>query len=179
MWSQKVMAAASVALLATVPLWAQAPAPAGQPPAAQVTVPRAADLGLIVFPANKQPPEQQQAEEAECFHWAFENTGIDPLAPAEAAPAAENQGADGSAVKGAAKGAAVGVAIGAIAGGAGEGAAIGAIAGGVRGRKKAKQEKKSAEQQAQAQAGAAHQERLNTFNKAMSACLEGKGYTVK
>lgn len=174
MWSQRVMATASVALLAAMPLWAQQP-----PPAAQVKVPRAAELGLIVYPANKQTPEQQQAEETECFQWAFQNTGIDPLAPATAPPPAEKQGADGSAVKGAAKGAVAGVAIGAIAGGAGEGAAIGAIAGGVRGRKKAKQEKQSAEQQAQAQAAASQQERLDTFNKAMGACLEGKGYTVK
>jgi hypothetical protein len=141
--------------------------------------PSAQSLGLFVYPAKGQPAAQQQADEAECYGWARNQTGIDPTAPPPAAAPAEKQGMDGSAVKGAAKGAVVGTAIGAIAGGTGEGAAIGAVAGGLRGRRMAKKEKKEDAQQAQQQVQAQHAQGRETFNKALGACLEAKGYTVK
>jgi len=70
------------------------------------------------------------------------------------------------------------VAIGAIAGDAGKGAAIGATAGGLAGGAKQRAASKS-QQQAQQQKQAATKESLDTFKRAYSACLEGKGYTVK
>jgi hypothetical protein len=81
--------------------------------------------------------------------------------------------------KGAAGGAAGGAAIGAIAGDAGTGAAIGATAGAVRGRRQQKKANKQAEQQAQQQGQAQQQQRLDTFRRAFSACLDSKGYSVK
>ena len=136
-------------------------------------------LGLFVYPAKGQSPEQQVGDLGECYSWARHQTGIDPTAPAPPAPEPAKQGADGSMLKGAAGGAAVGTAIGAIAGGTGEGAAIGAIAGGLRGRRKAKEEHKQQQQQAQQQSQAQQSSVRETFNKAYGACLEGKGYTVK
>jgi OmpA family protein len=176
---------------------AQQPAPATagsaeQQPTHPASQSLSAGLGVYVFPAENQTPEQQNGDESSCYSWAKDQTGIDPLAPpASSTPAAQTQQsapnpAKGSGVKGAAGGAAAGAAIGAIAGDAGEGAAIGATAGAIKGKrqglkakKQAAAQQQQAQQQAQAEAQAQQDERKNTYNKAFSACMEGKGYTVK
>lgn len=73
-------------------------------------------LKLYVFPAKGQSQQQQKSDEFECYKWAMEQSGLDPLnlPKVEAAPA--QTGPTGGAVKGAAKGAAAVVAIGAITG---------------------------------------------------------------
>ena len=174
--------AALLLVLAAGPLAAQTVAPVAAPAAK----PTLAQLGLFIYPAKGQTPDQQKADEAACTTWAETNTGLTPstgtVNTEAAAAAAKQQAADktqGAAVAGAAKGAVAGVAIGAIAGDAGKGAAIGAVAGAIGGRR----QKKSVEAQA-AQAGAqqatqANQQAIETFKKAAGACLEGRGYTVK
>ena len=164
------MAAAS---FFAVPLSAQSPPAAGGPTVSP------ASLGLFVYPAKGQAPGQQQKDEGECYRWAQQQSGIDPMAPAAAPAAQAESGPDGSAVKGAARGAVAGTAIGAIAGDTGKGAAIGATAGAMRGRRQAKAQKKEAAADAQQEAKAQDQQTKGTFNKAMSACLEGRGYSVK
>jgi hypothetical protein len=135
-------------------------------------------LKLYVYPAKGQSKQQQKKDEYECYMWAIEQSGIDPLnLPKVEAPV--QSGPTGGAVVGAAKGAAAGAAIGAIAGDAGKGAAIGATAGAMAGRRQGKQAQAQANQQSQAQATATEQEMKNSFNKAFSVCIEGKGYTVK
>jgi hypothetical protein len=167
-------------------------------PAAPAQKSLAQQWGLYVFPAKKQTKETQDKDEYDCYQWAKQTSGIDPLAPAAAQaqtqtppPAAQPPPPKrGGAVKGAAGGAAAGAAIGAIAGDAGKGAAIGAAAGGMRGAAgQAKsnaaaqdQAKQQQEQQKQQEAAKAQQATANTkaeFNKAFSVCLEGKDYTVK
>lgn len=133
---------------------------------------------LAVFPSNKQSKQQQKEDEFECYLWAMEQTGIDPLN----LPKVEAQvqtGPTGGAVRGAAGGAVAGTAIGAIAGDAGKGAAIGATAGAMRGARAGKQAQAKQNQQAQNQAAASEDEIKKSFIKAFSACLEGKGYSVK
>jgi hypothetical protein len=89
---------------------------------------------LFVYPAKGQTQQQQKKDEFDCYMWAVEQSGIDPLnIPKVEAPAPQT-GPTGGAVVGAAKGAVAGAAIGAIAGDAGKGAAIGAVAGGLGGR---------------------------------------------
>lgn len=134
---------------------------------------------LYVFPSKGQSQQQQKKDEFECYKWAMEQSGVDPLnlPKVEAAPA--QTGPTGGAVKGAAKGAAAGAAIGAITGDAGQGAAVGAVAGGLAGRRAGKQGQAQANQQSQANAAATEQEIKNSFVKAFSVCIEGKGYTVK
>jgi len=135
-------------------------------------------LKLYVFPAKGQNKQQQKKDEFECYQWAQEQSGIDPLnLPKVEAPV--QTGPTGGAVVGAAKGAAAGAAIGAIAGDAGKGAAIGATAGAMAGRRQGKQAQAQQNQQAQAQATATEQEMINSFKKAFSVCMEGKGYTIK
>jgi hypothetical protein len=136
-------------------------------------------LGLYVFPSKGQDKDEQEQDEYKCYKWAKEQSGVDPMNPPEVKAAEVDRSVDGTAVRGAARGAAAGAAIGAISGDAGEGAAIGAILGGLRGRR-AKVVGDKVEQQQNNQAAAAKEKELMTnFNKAFSACMEGKGYTVK
>jgi hypothetical protein len=139
----------------------------------------AGGLGLFVFPAKGQDKETQSLEEYECYLWAKDQTGINPLNPPEIQAAQVDRSADGTAVVGAARGAAAGAAIGAIGGNAGRGAAIGATAGAMRGRQ-AKVVGDERQQQANDRAAAAaNKEQMDNFKKAFSVCLEGKGYTVR
>ncbi|TMI66439.1 MAG: hypothetical protein E6H07_01685 [Bacteroidetes bacterium] len=136
-------------------------------------------LKLYVFPSKGQSQQKQKEDEFECYKWAMQQSGIDPLnlPKVEAKPA--ETGPDGSAVRGAARGAAAGAAIGAIGDDAGEGAAVGAVAGGVAGRRAGKQAKAQQAQQADAAVKQTEQAMKDSYLKAFSACIEGKGYTVK
>jgi hypothetical protein len=136
-------------------------------------------MKLLVYPSKGQSQQQQKIDEFECYKWSMQQTGIDPLNLPKVEVAPAQSGPTGGAVKGAARGAAAGAAVGAIAGDAGEGAAIGAVAGGVSGRRAGKQAQKQANAQAQQAAANKEQEIKNTFKKGFSACLEGKGYTIK
>ena len=136
-----------------------------------------ASIGLFVNPKNSQTPEQQAEDEKACYATAQQQSGIDPTAPA--APPTEADKKQGGGAKGAAGGAAGGAAIGAIAGDAGTGAAIGATAGAVRGRRQQKKANKQAEQQAAEQSQAQEQQKLDTFRRAFSSCIDAKGYSVK
>lgn len=166
-------------VVAVAPAWAQVAAPKVEPPP-KVTF---AQIGLFIYPAKNQSPDQQKKDEDACYQWAEANTGL-TLVPgkvdAEAAgKAAAKDAGQGKVVGGAAVGAVTGTAIGAIAGDAGKGAAIGAVAGsvgGVRGRVKAKQ---AAGQSGAQQAVQANQQAVETFKKAAGACLEARGYSVR
>jgi len=172
-----IMATNLCACLITGSLSAQnAPAPAPPAPAAAPSSP-SAKVGLFVNPKNGQSPEQQAQDENACYSTATQQTGIDPTAAPAPAPEADKK--QGGAVKGAAGGAAGGAAVGAIAGDAGTGAAIGATAGAVRGRRQQKKANKQAEQQAQQQAQGQQQQKLDTFRRAFSSCIDSKGYSVK
>jgi len=37
-------------------------------------------IGVIVFPAKGQTADQQNKDEGECYAWAKQQTGIDPVA---------------------------------------------------------------------------------------------------
>ena len=139
----------------------------------------ASGLGLYVFPSNQQDQATQEADEAACYKWAQEQTGVDPLNPTQVQAEQVDRSADGTAVVGAAKGAAAGAAIGAIAGDAGKGAAIGAVVGGVGGRRAKVVGDEAAQQQSNQAAAAQEQALMDNYKKAFTACLEGKGYTVK
>jgi len=172
-----ILTAQLCACLITGSLAAQtAPAPNPQSPGAAPSSP-AAKVGLFVNGKNGQTPQQQAQDENECYSTATQQTGIDPTA-APAAPA-EADKKQGGGAKGAAGGAAGGAAIGAIAGDAGTGAAIGATAGAVRGRRQQKKANKQAEQQAQQQSQSQQQQKLDTFRRAFSSCIDAKGYSVK
>jgi hypothetical protein len=177
MQSRAIIFASLCALLSAGPIAAQnAPAASAQATTAASGSP-AAKIGLFVNPQNSQNPQQQAEDENACYATAQQQTGIDPTAPAAPPPEAAKK--QGGGAKGAAGGAAGGAAIGAIAGDAGTGAAIGATAGAVRGRRQQKKANKQAEQQAAQQGQAQQQQKLDTFRRAFSSCIDAKGYSVK
>jgi len=136
-------------------------------------------LGLYAFPAKGQDAAAQDADETACFKWAKQQTGYDPMNPTKVSAAAVDTSPDGTAVVGAAKGAAAGAAIGAISGDTGKGAAIGAVVGGLGGRR-AKKVGDAQQQQHNTQAAEQKQAQLFTdYKNAYTACMDGKGYTVK
>ena len=129
------------------------------------------NLGLMVYPSKGQSADAQAKDETKCYQWAQKQTGIaDPSKPPQQA---QPTGPDGSRVKGAARGATRGAIVGEVANDdAGKGAGVGAAVGAVRGKQQSR--KAAAQQQQNAAAG-----QKQTFNKAFSACMEGKGYSVK
>jgi hypothetical protein len=139
---------------------------------------------LIIYPARGQSQQQMQQDRLECQAWATQQSGFDPLAmpTATAPPPPGAQGsAAGGAVRGGAVGAATGLAIGSLSGDAGRGAATGAIAGGVFGGARAhsqQQDAQRSQQQWANQQASQHMQQRNAFDRAFSACLTGRGYTV-
>jgi hypothetical protein len=131
----------------------------------------------IIYPAKGQSAQQQQTDEGECHVWAKNQTGVDPaaMAAAPAPPPPSNTVGGGERARGAARGAVGGAAIGAIAGDTGKGAAAGAVVGTVRGGREARQ-KQGAQQQSVDDQRA---QQLDTYNRAIGACLEARGYTVR
>ncbi len=149
----------------------------------------ASAMGVSVFPADGQDSTQQSKDEAECYSWAENNSGVDPFElqkqqdardqqTDEQLAAAEQAQGGGGLVKGAAAGAVVGE----LAGNdVGHSAAVGAAIGGVANRrrnKKAQQQAAQVEQQAASgqQATAAQ---IDQFMNGFTACLEAKDYVAK
>ncbi len=122
---------------------------------------------LFVYPQKGQDAAQMDKDKFECYQWARQQTGVDPV---QGAPApAQQQSTVG---RGVARGAVGGLAISNIAGGSGRrGAAAGAAIGGVRSGVQDNRQR-SAAQQSAAQS-------QQSYNRAYGACLEGRGYTVK
>ena len=130
----------------------------------------------IIYPARGQTAQQQQTDQRDCQAWATQTTGIDPIALASAPPPQQGSSVGGGErVQGAARGALGGAAIGAIAGDTGRGAAIGAVAGTMVGGARARQNQQNTQQQAQGQ----QQQQMSTWNRALGACMEGRGYTIR
>lgn len=176
-----VMAAPSVALAQT------APASSGQKTLA-------ATMNIYAFPTKGQSASQQSEDEASCYNYSVQQTGVDPFqlqkqsqAQAQQTAAAKQQAAQagqGAAASGAVKGAAAGALIGSVSNGAtsGQGAAYGAAAGVLVGHRRKKEAQEDATQQAEQQgqqAQAATQQQSDNFKKAFSVCMEAKSYMVK
>jgi len=138
---------------------------------------------LVIYPAQGQSKEQMEKDKFECYTWAKEQTGFDPMETPKATEAPPEQEAPkGGARRGVVRGAAVGAAVGSLDGEMGKGAAIGAgagaVVGGARRRRQAGQQQQAEQQWADEQANQ-YVQRRNEYNRAHGACLEGKGYTVK
>ncbi len=140
---------------------------------------------FIIYPSQGQSAKKMEQDKFECYKWAKEQTGFDPMATPTATtppPPGSQASVGGGLVKGGAVGALAGAGIGAIAGDAGKGAAIGAVAGGVFGGVRAKRQQEQAQQAQQQwandQAGQ-YQQKRDYYNRAFKACLVGRGYTVQ
>ena len=139
---------------------------------------------LVIFPAKGQSQDQMEKDKFDCYQWAKGQTGFDPMQqPQASTPPPQQQPRKGGVGRGAARGAAVGAVAGGVArGDAGQGArtgaATGAVVGGLRRRDQRRQQQQAEQQWAQQEAARYAQNR-DGYNRAYSACLEGKGYTVK
>jgi len=170
---------------------AYSPAPTAYAPPAYTTQP----LQPYIYPQRGQSPQQEESDRGQCYGWAVQQTGFDPANPRVAMPPPPpmyspppQQSLAGGALAFGAGGAALGAAGGAIGGNAGEGAAIGAAVGGLFGlirrareHEEQQQQMQQGERQQQAyqaqQQNALAQGRAN-YNRAFSACMTGRGYTV-
>ena len=91
---------------------AQVPATQVLPDTAKMTYNQISQsLKLFVYPSNGQTQQQQKEDEFECYKWAMEQSGVDPLNLPKV-EAEVQSGPTGGAVRGAARGAAAGAAWG-------------------------------------------------------------------
>ena len=130
---------------------------------------------LFIFPDDGQDQDQQDLDEFQCIRIARDRTGFDPMStPTARTRAPETQG---GAVGGAARGALLGTAVGAITGdtrrGLGAGAAAGGLLGGMRRADSNRQQDRWAQEET-----ANYRRDRNNWNRAFTACMESRGYTV-
>jgi hypothetical protein len=126
----------------------------------------ASTVGLYVYPQKQQSATQQLTDEQQCYGDA-NTTAAKTQKP--------SNGNDHAAAKGALRGATVSRAMG---GEPGQGAARGAILGSARAKRKEKQQAEQAEKQADAKK-TPEQQKQDDFKRAMSACLDARGYSVR
>jgi hypothetical protein len=137
---------------------------------------------LYIYPSKGQSQAQQDKDRYECHSWAVKETGFDPSKPQTSSsnPSTSNQyhPSQPHVLKGAARGAALGAVGGAIAGDAGKGAGAGAAMGGMAGgfRRRDERIQQSTSHQADTQSAMSNQR--TSYNRAMAACLQGRGYNV-
>jgi hypothetical protein len=140
---------------------------------------------IMVYPANGQTPEQLDRDRYECHVWAVQQTGFDPSAPG--VPAAQRVVVQPANPPG--TGTAVGAIAGAILGAAIAGprqAGFGAVFGGLTGAAVGTASDANAQAQANyeqarldqnyAQGAAASAAASQNYRRAISACLDARGY---
>ena len=179
----------AVSMLTSIVLLAgcvEAPPPRPVRAYREVPPPPQPNTDVFAYPQQNQTPEQQDRDRYDCHLWAVKQTGFDPSAPG--VPPHERVrvvSAGPPPGTGTAVGAIAGAILGAAVSGprdAGAGAVVGAIAGGAIG---------NASDQAQAQANrqvvvtqdsrqaAAMEQKASNYRRAIGACLEARGYSVK
>ncbi len=136
----------------------------------------------FVFPAKGQSQEQIERDKFSCYQWAKNESGFDPMQPPPAmGPPPQSRGGINDTFKGAALGAGAGALFkrkGSRSKGAMTGALIGGVLGGIMESDKRRRHERNREQYEQQRANA-YAAKRNSYNRAYTACLEGKGYTVK
>jgi hypothetical protein len=153
------------------------------PPPRTVAVRTPPPQKVFVYPSNGQSPEQTDRDRYECHVWAVQQTGVDP-SRADANPyervVVEPANPPGS---GTAVGAIGGAILGAIIAGprnAGAGLVLGGATGAIVGSAadaNAQQQAQMTQQQIN-QAAAQGRAHADSYRRALSACLQGRGYTI-
>jgi hypothetical protein len=157
-----------------------------QQAARPVPSPPPPDTSVYFYPARGQSAEQQDRDKYECNNWAVKQSGFDPSAPSTPPHLRMQVAAGPPSGAGIATGAVAGAALGAAFAPpwqAGQGAIFGALAGAALGGAAESAAAERERQQAAASAAQAHaaqlEEQARNFRRAMSACLEGRGYNVR
>jgi len=140
----------------------------------------------IVYPAEGQSEDQIEKDRYQCYSWAKDQTGFDPMktpTTTSGPPSKEKEvwGAGKTGVAGGATGAIIGGATkgkkGAVRGGL-IGAAGGALIGGARSSSQRNREAQKRKEWERKEANNYVRAR-NEYNRAFGACMEGRGYSVK
>jgi hypothetical protein len=140
---------------------------------------------VFFYPQQGQAEDRQDRDRYECYNWSVRQTGFDParrLAPRDARAAVVPARSPLQTVGAAAAIGAMAGAIIAKPGDALEGAAVGAMAGTVLGSVAANNETQHAQpvRYTRRSVGAnRYEHEAAEYRRAMSACLEGRGYSVK
>jgi hypothetical protein len=154
--------------------------------AVPVPPPPPPDTHVYFYPARGQSAEQQDRDKYECSTWAVQQSGFDPSAPN--VPPHLRAVVSGGPPPGA--GIAAGAVTGAVLGAAvtppwqaGPGALIGALAGatigGIAENSAAERTREQVAGSARASQAAQLEQEARNYRRAMSACLEGRGYNVR
>jgi hypothetical protein len=162
------------------------PEPAAPNVAASTAIP--ADADIYVYPSKGQTDKQLDRDRYECHNWAAAQSHYNPsephLAPHQQIQVVAMPAPGRETVAGAVTGAVIGAS---VAGprDTGGGAVVGAVAGAIIGASSESARQKetarvngrmSAEQEAER---ARLERQASDYRRAISACLEGRGYTVK
>ena len=140
----------------------------------------------IFYPAKGQSEDQLEKDKYECYNWAKKKTGFDPMkTPTTKTAPPEKEEKVWGAGKTAVAGGLVGAGVGGIAGG-GKGALVGgavgagggALVGSARSSNQREREERKRKNWEQKEANTYARER-NQYNRALGACMEGRGYSVK
>jgi hypothetical protein len=181
--NEKLIPRALITLAVAAALSACVSTPAPRSTAAASPMPAPQLTKVYFYPLQGQVEAQQERDRYECFNWSVRQTGFDPsrhAAPLEHRAAVVPARSSGQAIGAAA---AVGAVIGAVAAGPGntaEGAVVGAMAGTVLGSAAAAAERSDAERpRYRTTRDRRFEQQAGEFRRAMSACLEGRGYSVK
>ena len=155
-------------------------APPPQPPPPPVTT------QVYVYPTGGQSSERLSRDRYECYLWGVKQSGFDPsqtsLAPHQRVEVVPVRPAGSDTVAGAVTGAVIGAV---VARDPGAGAVGGAILGGAAGAISDSQREARAKQiqsrydQRDSVRMARLEEQASNYRRALTACLEGRGYTVK
>jgi hypothetical protein len=136
-----------------------------------------------IYPNKGQTPEQQQKDEFECYTWARQQTGFDPMQqPRASSPPPQREAPKGGVARGAVRGGLTGLAVGKIAGDSNKGWKVGAVGGGLIGgmrRRDQVRKQQHAEQQWAQEQAAQYRRARNEYDRAHAACLGARGYTVR
>ncbi len=184
-----MMLAACAALLAgcaTTPPPEQRPAPPPPPPANTVYQPQPpppVNSDVYAYPMRGQPPQQQDRDHYECSIWATQQTGFDPSAPGVPPQHQVHIVSGPPPGSGTATGAITGAILGAAIAGpwrAPGGALAGAVVGGALGTAAEASARQSQTVTVTDQHVAAQiQQRAANYRRAISACLDARGHSVK
>jgi hypothetical protein len=174
--------AALLSACATTPPPTSRPPPPPPPPAYAAPPPQV-NTSVYAYPLHNQPPQQQDRDHYECSIWATQQTGFDPSAPGVPPQQQIHVVSGPPPGSGTAAGVVTGAILGAAIAGpwrAPGGALAGAVVGGVIGTAAEASARQTqtytvTDQRALAQI----QQKAANYRRALSACLDARGYSVK
>jgi len=181
--NQVLTAAAVAAIAALLSGCVEAPPPRPPPPPRPVQYAPPPNTEVFAYPLHGQPPEQQDRDHYECSIWATQQTGFDPSAPGVPPQQQVHVVSGPPPGSGTAAGAITGAILGAAIGGpyhAAGPAIAGALVGGAIGTAAEQSSRQTqtytvTDQRALAQV----QQKASNYRRALGACLDARGYTVK